>query len=689
NPPHHSVLDGAWQLDNIKLVAWTPDSVLVFLEDCESPGDNGWAHDEIPASGQTGVTYRRSYEEFAGRSGWMIAAYDSVTGATVDGERTRLLSPPIDVTGVTWAVSQWEGWFDLPRCSNSLVQLWIYYTNSPECHENPGFVPYVPAWGPYWGGPFWIDVYQDWGGHGEDRNWLWLDWELFAQQADSLGCHGSGFVLDRHRVGSRIGWEPTPTEWSYGAWDRFHDTFDLEEALSDSRSIWIHDGDGIASAFLIASDDAGQTWGSYPLEAWEPGSDNWWIPPPVDHVAPAAEIWYYFEATDSTGAASTLPEDAPDDLYEFTILPVHGSISNPGILMVDKHDRTVPGEDGGSHHTSEYYWDEALGILGYVFDTFDVRNMGSSTSLSDGPDTSGMKYYDTIIWNAANFRLYLLKTVDQYHLTQWLAEAGAGAERNLLLSGNNINYQLNTAGGETLDFQNAWLATEFVMDDVGGEYPTLREAAGGFAFMTYDDGACILHGVDSFDVIEPVVGAEGAERAVEYVTPDLTVWPGGVAFTHPTSHYRTVNLGFGLPYMMESVLSRAKYVTGITDRVDLMANIMEYFGKEPSAPGTGVSDSDVSTSRLGHARPNPFNPSTTIAYSLAGHSRVTIRVYDLSGRVVRTLVNGEAEPGEHVIVWNGTTDSGERAASGVYFVKMEGSGDAGAFSEIGKAVMLK
>jgi hypothetical protein len=357
--------------------------------------------------------------------------------------------------------------------------------------------------------------------------------------------------------------------------------------------------------------------------------------------------------------------------------------------MVDKHDRTVPGEDGGSHHTSEYYWDEALGILGHVFDTFDVRNTGSSTSLSDGPDTSGMKYYDTIIWNAANFRLYLLKTVDQYHLTQWLDEASAGAERNLLLSGNNINYQLNTAGGETLNFQSDWLATEFIMDDVGGEYPTLRDAASGFAFMTYDDGACILHGVDSFDVIEPVAGAEGAECAVEYVNPDLTVWPGGVAFTHPTIQYRTVNLGFGLPYMMESVLSRAKYVTGITDRVDLMANVMEYFGKAPTATPTGAEEGEVFANRLGHARPNPFNPSTMIEFSLAAEGRVTVRVFDCAGRVVRTLTDGELEAGPHATVWDGATDTGQRAASGVYFVKMEIAGHTDAFRATRKLVLLK
>jgi hypothetical protein len=101
NPPWNSCLDGAWQLDNLTLTGGSPVHVI-FLDDCESPGDNDWAHDDIPASGQTGVTYRRSYEEFAGHSGWMMAAYDSVTGAMVDGERRsagvfKQLCPAVDV----------------------------------------------------------------------------------------------------------------------------------------------------------------------------------------------------------------------------------------------------------------------------------------------------------------------------------------------------------------------------------------------------------------------------------------------------------------------------------------------------------------------------------------------------------------------------------------------------------------
>ncbi|MCK4511982.1 T9SS type A sorting domain-containing protein, partial [bacterium] len=147
--------------------------------------------------------------------------------------------------------------------------------------------------------------------------------------------------------------------------------------------------------------------------------------------------------------------------------------------------------------------------------------------------------------------------------------------------------------------------------------------------------------------------------------------------------------GFGMEFMSDVMLPTGHYTSGAPDRVDLMANIMEYFGTEPTAPGTGIEGAETFVTKLSHAHPNPFNPATTIAYSLAGRSRVVIRVYDVAGRVVTTLVDGEVDAGPHTIVWDGTTDSGERAASGVYFVRMEGSGDAGVFGKVVKAVMLK
>ena len=171
----------------------------------------------------------------------------------------------------------------------------------------------------------------------------------------------------------------------------------------------------------------------------------------------------------------------------------------------------------------------------------------------------------------------------------------------------------------------------------------------------------------------------------EYVDDAMNVYPAGVAYTHPTFGYRTVNLGFGIESMMGDRTGDGLFETGAFDRVDLMKHIMFYFGIMCWESGIdGAGGPELATS-LGGARPNPFNPATTIEYGLAAPGRVALRVYDIAGRLVRTLVDTERESGEHRAVWDGTTDEGLRAASGVYFVRME----AADFSASEKLILLK
>jgi hypothetical protein len=266
-------------------------------------------------------------------------------------------------------------------------------------------------------------------------------------------------------------------------------------------------------------------------------------------------------------------------------------------------------------------------------------------------------------------------------------------ERNLLLSGNNIGYDMVVGNAETLGFFSTWLASEYVADGVGevtvDSLPVLRDSPGGFDFMTHDDRACILRGgcpnLGYFDVIQPSRAGPGVETAVEYVRSDMTDLPAGVAYTDTTG-YQTVTLGFGVEFMSRALLPDGSYAPGVSDRVDLMANIMDYFGKESTGPGTGADEEPAFVTRLNHPRPNPFNPATTIEYGVAAAGRVTIRVFDAAGRVVRTLVDSHVEAGPHTAIWDGTTDSGHRAASGVYFIRMESAEQFGATR---KLVLLK
>ncbi|MBU8872054.1 MAG: hypothetical protein KOO60_14395 [Gemmatimonadales bacterium] len=78
---------------------------------------------------------------------------------------------------------------------------------------------------------------------------------------------------------------------------------------------------------------------------------------------------------------------------------------------------------------------------------------------------------------------------------------------------------------------------------------------------------------------------------------------------------------------------------------------------------------------LERSQPNPFNPRTMIKYSMAQAGRVTLVVHDLSGEVVKMLINAElVEPGEHEVFWNGTDKAGRAVASGVYLYRIDALG---------------
>lgn len=68
--------------------------------------------------------------------------------------------------------------------------------------------------------------------------------------------------------------------------------------------------------------------------------------------------------------------------------------------------------------------------------------------------------------------------------------------------------------------------------------------------------------------------------------------------------------------------------------------------------------------------PNPFNPSTTIRYSISEDAKVKIIIFNTNGEQITTLVNEKLSAGEHEIIWNGTNSSGTRVPTGVYFYQL-------------------
>jgi hypothetical protein len=92
---------------------------------------------------------------------------------------------------------------------------------------------------------------------------------------------------------------------------------------------------------------------------------------------------------------------------------------------------------------------------------------------------------------------------------------------------------------------------------------------------------------------------------------------------------------------------------------------------EPAPPARGVPAASV----LHQNVPNPVNPTTTIAFDLAQPGPVQLRVFDVAGRLVRTLVTGRRAAGPHAVTWNGLDDRGARVASGLYFYALHAGGE--------------
>ncbi|MDE3056772.1 MAG: T9SS type A sorting domain-containing protein, partial [Bacteroidota bacterium] len=105
-----------------------------------------------------------------------------------------------------------------------------------------------------------------------------------------------------------------------------------------------------------------------------------------------------------------------------------------------------------------------------------------------------------------------------------------------------------------------------------------------------------------------------------------------------------------------------------------------------SVTSVGTKDDNIpSTYELSQNYPNPFNPSTTIEYKLPQRAFVEMKIYDITGREVATLVSAMQEPGTYRVVWNATNGYGVKVASGVYFYRIT----AGNFTQLKKMLLLK
>ena len=147
-----------------------------------------------------------------------------------------------------------------------------------------------------------------------------------------------------------------------------------------------------------------------------------------------------------------------------------------------------------------------------------------------------------------------------------------------------------------------------------------------------------------------------------------------------------VHFGLGLKTTVDSVVMR--WPLGAHQALTSPAINQYHKIKEPQA--TPVPDGQTGRQTpqscvLEQNFPNPFNPSTRLAYRLAKYDRVRLAVCDLTGRTVTTLIDSYQAPGYHDVLWNGRDQQGEKMATGVYLFTLTTSD----FTETRKMVLMQ
>jgi hypothetical protein len=174
---------------------------------------------------------------------------------------------------------------------------------------------------------------------------------------------------------------------------------------------------------------------------------------------------------------------------------------------------------------------------------------------------------------------------------------------------------------------------------------------------------------------KPLAGSEGVQRYFDISPANNTGLSATVVVRYDESElnglteaglamYAIENGGLTWQNLGGSVIVPANTVTasGIGSFETLTLGPTTLVGVEP-----GVTPV---TTRLLAPFPNPFRSATTLAFELERSGRVTIEVFDVSGRKVRTLQDGMLDADRYSVAWDGVNDAGRRVAPGVYFARM-------------------
>jgi flagellar hook capping protein FlgD len=493
--------------------------------------------------------------------------------------------------------------------------------------------------------------------------------------------------------------------------DLFNDTFqttpffrddNFNSPLGDSAVVQVSASRGYKQGSMFYRFNGG-AFNSTALQRCAPALPTFFFAdvPPGSYPANTT-MEYYFSATDSANATAVFPVDAITNSHYLSasVLPVKTATNIPlgctdslaSILFVNHNAGREPVP----------YIAQTLTSLGYKFDTWDVNGptsgVGNCIGGSDpadnlyhwpATDVSKLLQYSTIIWNSGDLQAFTITPQDEAVIQSWIQQPGKN--RNLWIGGDDVGAELMANGG-ALNYGNfvgftcgvLWLRTIWENAPKDTVEPLVRGVNGGPAagrFMHLNGGCPILN---DFDLLTLSSTANTGKAGLLLTYPNTFAASTRYATDYntfsSTDSARVVFDGFGFNAIEEGG-ERLNFTNAI---------VKNYFKEANCYVATGVDEGSGSNAppagnTLRQNAPNPFNPETAIRYSIASTGPVAIRIYNVNGALVRTLVNRVQTAGEHLERWNGTDDHGRPLSSGAYFYRLETAG----FLSTKKLILLR
>jgi hypothetical protein len=207
--------------------------------------------------------------------------------------------------------------------------------------------------------------------------------------------------------------------------------------------------------------------------------------------------------------------------------------------------------------------------------------------------------------------------------------------------------------------------------------PLITGVAGGpyDGLSYYAFGGCPI--INSFDVLEATGPGQYALQYPDYNSLEYYAGIYTDQLNNASQPLRTVWVG-------HSFMAVRNTAEGTLARNQFLAMTYEFFENGVASDITGAELPKAYS--LAQNFPNPFNPSTRIQFALPAKGHVSLKIYDVAGRLVKTLQDGVMDAGSHELTWDGSNNLGKNVASGVYFYKIN-AGDN--YENMKKMVLLR